>query len=204
MTPSGKFARRKARGGKGLIPPNPKHWEKEHNGLDLRDDLSLGLLDRLDHSAAFTLLPNVVVCPHGEVPAARKYIEHLRGTGRSSFSGIAIVLPYGTELVCYNDAHPDNRIRSTLMEEFFHIHLQHPRSRIRVYADDGSARSYNKRVEEEAFGSGAAALVPYAGLKSAAETGSSVGEIAQMYEVSEDLVLFRAKVTKCYKLVRRK
>jgi hypothetical protein len=67
-------------------------------------------------------------------------------------------------LVIYNDSHPHCRVRATLMEEFFHLWLGHPPSVLRFYRDD-LARSYNKAVESQAYGSGAAALLPYRSLR---------------------------------------
>src|SRR6266496_175246 len=95
------FDRRRARNGKGLLPPNPKHWENEHNALDLRSDLGLAFELRLSVEDAFALLPNVHVVPHGDVLAARSFIDHFRGPGRANWSGLAIHID-GQELVLYN------------------------------------------------------------------------------------------------------
>jgi hypothetical protein len=87
------------------------------------------------------------------------------------------------------------------MEEFFHLRLGHRPSTIRYYATPGSARTFDRRIEDEAFGSGAAALVPYTALRELAETHSP-GDIARHFKVSVDLIFFRAKVTKCYRLLK--
>lgn len=134
----------------------------------------------------------------GEIPAAAKYIAHLRGAGRASWSGFAIRLESGEDLVVYNDAHSQNRIRTTLMEEFFHLRLQHPRTVIRVLSD-ASGRSYDGGVEQEAYGSGAAALVPYATLKARVTGGDGTGALAEHFGVSTDLILYRLKVPRLYR-----
>lgn len=197
----GNFARRKARGGKGLIPPNPKQWDNEHNGLDLREKLGLDLDAPLRHAAAFALFPNVTVLPHGAIPMAQMHIDHFRDGGSSAWSGVAIPLPDGGVFVVFNDSHPMTRVRATLMEEFFHLWLGHPATKVRVYQDRG-ARTYNAGVESEAYGSGAAALVPYRTLKQRILAGEPTRRISSFLEVSEDLVVFRAKVTKLYDKIR--
>ncbi len=198
------YARRKARGGKRLLPPNPGQWEIEHNGLDLRDDLGLGLDVRLPTEAAFKLLSDVLVVPHGELPAAQVYLDHFRDGGRSAWSGMGIPLPEGGTMVLFNDSHPPARIRSTLMEEFFHLRLGHPATSIRFYGGDEAHRTHDPAVEGEAYGSGAAALVPYRALRTMLKARQPVGRIARLFEVSADLVIFRAKVTKLYGLFRRR
>jgi len=197
------FAQRKPRAGKGLLPPNPKQWGNEHNALDLRDTLNLAIDARLCPEAAFELLPDVIVVPHGEIPMAQIHIDHFRKQGLRNWSGVGIPLPDGSTLVVFNDAHPPKRIRSTLMEEFFHLRLKHPPSVVRVYNDKGAFRNYDGAIEGEAYGSGAAALLPYAYLKRMVEEGRSAGVIANAMDVSTDLVFFRAKVTKLYQRLRR-
>jgi hypothetical protein len=198
------YAQRRARGGKGLLPPNPGQWEIEHNGLDLRDDLGLGLDVPLPTDAAFNLLTDVLVIPHGELPAAQTYLDHFRDGGRRAWSGMGIPLPEGGTLVVFNDSHAPARIRATLMEEFFHLRLGHAATSVRVYVGDGAHRSHDSAVEGEAYGSGAAALVPYKTLRKMLRAGQSVGRIARLFQVSADLVIYRAKVTKLYGWLRRR
>jgi hypothetical protein len=90
------------------------------------------------------------------------------------------------------------------MEEFFHLKLGHPTTSIRIYGGDRTSRTHDPAVEGEAYGSGAAALVPYRPLRTMLEAGHSVGKIARLFEVSPDLVIFRAKVTKLYRLLGRR
>jgi hypothetical protein len=200
------YARRRARGGKGLIPPNKTQWDNEHHALDVRDGLKLDVADPLPaiQDVYQPLLPTVSIIPHGEVPAAAIFLDHLRRTGRSSWSGLSLPMGNGLVWVIYNDAHRDTRVRATLMEEFFHLYLGHPPSHIRVMTSgDGVNRSYNPDVEHEAYGCAAAALVPYAGLRQMVLGGLMVSRIAAHYRVSPQLVLFRLKVTRLYSKMRR-
>lgn len=196
-------ARRRQRVGSGLLPPNPKQWENEHNGLDLRGDLGLSLNCALPCEAAFGLLDDVTVLPHGAVPNAQEAIQYLRGPGAGVWSGLALPVQSGGVLVLFNDSHARTRVHATLMEEFFHLRLGHRPTTIRLYAGDGAERSYNRSVESAAFGSGAAALVPYRALKGRVQEGTSTAKIARAFEVSEALVSFRLKVTRLFRAGRR-
>jgi Zn-dependent peptidase ImmA (M78 family) len=146
-------------------------------------------------------VPNVTIFPHGDLPLANVYIDYFRRAGSRNWSGMAIDLKGEGVLVIYNDSHPPCRVRATLMEEFFHLWLGHPPRVLRYYGDD-SARTYNKAVENQAYGSGAAALVPYRALRARIRAGQSSADIADHFEVSRDLVLFRSKVTRLYSALR--
>jgi len=73
---------------------------------------------------------------------------------------------------------------------------------VRVYAENGSFRSHDSNLEMEAYGSGAAALVPYQPLRAMVEEGKLTLGIARFFKVSRDLVVFRTKVTKLYSRLR--
>jgi Zn-dependent peptidase ImmA (M78 family) len=124
--------------------------------------------------------------------------------GIKRWSGLAVRLPDDSEVVLYNDAHSFKRVRATLMEEFFHIRLHHPRSSIRILSGDTNARSFDGGIEEEAYASGAAALVPYVALRQMVSDGLSVPAIARVFNVSTDLVSYRLKVTKLFRRARRR
>jgi hypothetical protein len=113
------------------------------------------------------------------------------------------VVHEGVHVVVFNDSHPPNRIRASLMEEFFHVRLGHAPSKIRLYDANGRLRTYDGSVEKEAYGSGAAALVPFQTLKAWILDGVPVREISTRLAVSRDLVIFRAKVTKQYGRIRK-
>ena len=181
-----------------MLPPNPKQWDNEHNGLDLREDLTLTLDVELPHMQAFALVPHVTVLPHGAIPVAAKFAEYLRIEGRSNWSGFSLRIDDENELVLFNDAHPVTRVRATLMEEFFHLRLGHQRSVVRVLST-GAARSYDALIEHAAFGSGAAALLPYSALKRLLDEGQSIRTIANRFSVSDELVQYRLKVTRLYR-----
>lgn len=190
------IALRRARKGRGVLPPNPTRWEHEHNALDLRHELSLPLDRRLEHTDAFDLLPDVLVMSHLELKTDTSIHQHFQGTRSGNWSGMCVRYPNGVTLVMYNGYHPMRRTRATLMEEFFHLWLGHPTERLQLFGDGDGRRQYDGAKESEAYGSGAAALVPYQPLKSMLAAGKSVREVADHFLVSEPLVQFRIRVSK--------
>ena len=84
---------------------------------------------------------------------------------------------------------------ATLMEEFFHLWLESTRSGAAVFRWGWKARVVGDK-ESEAYGSGAAALVPYQAVKAMLTTGHTVRQIADHFFVSEALVHLRIRVTK--------
>lgn len=125
--------------------------------------------------------------------------QHLLGPASESWSGGACSLPDGMKLVILNPNHGAARTKATLMEEICHVFLAHQPNRLSVVTKDERGkvmnRDYRKTDEEEAYGVGAAALVPYAALKRLLLQGKTSREIGQHFRVSRELVEYRMKVT---------
>lgn len=196
------LALRSARRGKGLLPPNPKRWEHEHNGLDLRYELNLSNDDRLSERAAFELLPDVRVLSHKELNLSTAHMELFSGANSGKWSGMCVPCPDGDVAVIYNGYHPIRRIRATLMEEFFHLWLDHRPTHLRLLSNGHGGRDYDGDIESEAYGSGAAALVPYKALRAMIEAGHSKRAIADHFQVSEQLIEFRMRVARLFRRSR--
>lgn len=132
--------------------------------------------------------------------------SHLLGNGKDSWSGGAAsrVLPDGQKLIILNPTHGKNRHRATLMEEVCHVFLGHKPSRLAINKKDKQgnivARDYNAEIEEEAYATGAAALVPYRGIRKMALEGKTAAEMARHYGVSKALIEYRLKVSRLWDL----
>jgi hypothetical protein len=130
--------------------------------------------------------------------------ELLLGAASEAWSGGACSrpLPDGRRIVVLNPNHGTARTNATLMEEICHVFLGHTPNRLAVIADKESgktlARDYRKLDEEAAYAIGAAALVPFASLRSAVLKGKSAADVARHFRVSRDLVEYRLKVTRLW------
>lgn len=102
-----------------------------------------------------------------------------------------------TFYIIENQTHTSVRRRVSLMEEFSHIILGHEPSTVYLNPNALLAhRTFNDRQEREAYALGAATLVPYAGLKELLlQQSLTFAAIGEHYEVSEELIAYRAKVT---------
>ncbi|MGQ0540334.1 MAG: ImmA/IrrE family metallo-endopeptidase, partial [Blastocatellia bacterium] len=87
-------------------------------------------------------------------------------------------------------------------EEICHVFLGHKPSRLAIEKRDKDgriiARDYNHEIEEEAYATGAAALVPYRSLRDFVESGKTSAQIARHFNVSRALVEYRIKVSRLW------
>lgn len=152
---------------------------------------------------------NLLVVPFEHVAALSSSArEHLLGAGKDAWSGGAasIPLPDGRTLIILNPTHNKNRHAATLMEEVSHVFLGHKANELAVKDASGKTtktRDYNHAIEEEAYSTGAAALVPYSGLKMLIIEGRTAREIARHYGVSSALVEFRIKISRLWDLYEK-
>lgn len=183
----------------GDLPPGDKWRNFELKALALRDfartrrDLPLNPFD-------LARFANLIVLDFDQVQGLSDTArQHLLGAASEQWSGGACTLPNGMKVVILNPNHGPARTKATLMEEICHVFLGHRANRLSVVTKDERGkvmnRDYRKADEEEAYGVGAAALVPYAALKSLLLQGKAVREIATHFRVSRELVEYRMKVT---------
>ena len=188
------------------LPPGEKWRSYELKALGLRDFARVRLEYPLD---PFKLahFANLLVVKFEDIeglsPSAR---EHLLGQASEKWSGGACTLPNGMKLVILNPAHGRSRTNATLMEEICHVFLGHQPNRLGIVATDSKgklrSRDYQQADEEEAYGVGAAALVPYATLRRFVYEGKTSQDIARHFHVSRELVEYRLKVTKLWQLYK--
>lgn len=183
----------------GPLPPGQKWRDFELKAIALRDfarvksDLSLNPFD-------LARFANLLVVEFDQLKGlSERARQHLLGPASESWSGGACCLPDGMKLVILNPNHGPARTKATLMEEICHVFLAHQPNRLSVVTKDQRGkvmnRDYRKADEEEAYGVGAAALVPYAALKRLLLQGKTSREIGLHFRVSRELVEYRMKVT---------
>lgn len=130
--------------------------------------------------------------------------RHLLVDAAGSWSGgvLPVPLPNGRYLCMVNPTHPPRRNRITLMEEVVHIYRKHKPSGLTEVAPGLKVRSYEPEQEAEAYGVGAAVLLPWATFYHAINTGTPIDEIGDKYDVTPQLVEYRIKVTGATHLYR--
>jgi len=128
--------------------------------------------------------------------------KHIFQTGKDAWSGgvLAEPLPDGSRICILNPTHSLRRRKITLMEEIVHVHLRHVPTELRQRADGLQMRDYNKPQEEEAYGVGAAALLPWTRFFHEVNSGICVPDLAEKFQVSKGLIEYRIRITAASKL----
>lgn len=123
--------------------------------------------------------------------------QHLLVTARDRWSGGVLPhpLPNGKCVCILNPNHPRRRNRITLMEEIVHKHRNHVPTGLREIMPGLRARTYDRDQESEAYGVGAAALLPWSTFFHMINAGTHVADIAETYDVTTQLVEYRIKIT---------
>jgi hypothetical protein len=188
------------------LPPTKKGRHHEIRGLALREFAGL----RFDHQRLdpFSLAryANLFVASFDDIAPllSEEARQHLTTVGKHLWSGGAAshALPSGEKLIILNPTHHRNRQNATLMEEICHVFLGHEPSRLAVETRNKHgeviARDYNHAIEEEAYSTGAAALVPYTAIKRMVAEGMTSQQIAKHFRVSRQLVEYRIKVSRLW------
>jgi hypothetical protein len=187
------------------LPPTQKGRHHELRAQGLREFAGLRRDDEPLNPFDLARYANLLVIPVEEIKGlSSQTLDELLGTGKDKWSGGAAShkLPNGQKLIILNPTHGKNRHNATLMEEVSHVFLGHKPSRLAIENRDKNgnviARDYNADIEEEAYSTGAAALVPYSSLKRFVEEGKTAAQIARHFHVSRALVEFRIKISRLW------
>jgi len=208
------IARRRPFGLMGIIelPPTPKGRHHEIRAAGLREFAGLKRPEQRLDPFELAKYANLLVVPFEVIESqlSPESKTHLISEGKDMWSGGAAsqTLPDGRKLIILNPTHGVTRQAATLMEEICHVFLGHKPSRLAISRRDRSgkiaARDYDHEIEEEAYATGAAALVPYASLKKFVSAGKSSREIARHFGVSRALVEYRIKISRLWDLYKEK
>jgi hypothetical protein len=194
------------------LPPTQKGRHFELRGLGLRDFAGLTRDDQPLDPFELARSAQLLVASFDDIAPllSDEAKQHLTGDGKELWSGGAAShpLPNGQKLIVLNPTHGRARQKATLMEEISHLFLGHRPSRLAIENTrrDGKvvARDYNHSIEEEAYSTGAAALVPFSALKRMVASGRTSHEIARHFQVSRALVEYRIKVSRLWDVYRER
>ena len=109
-------------------------------------------------------------------------------------------LPDGTFLCILNPSHTRERQKISLMEEIAHRHFGHEPSRITLSGDGLCIRDFSREDEAEAYGVGAAALLPWVTFFPVLNVGRTIEELTEIYDVTTELIEYRIKITGAFRL----
>ncbi len=188
------------------IPPTQKGRHHEVRAQGLREFAGLRSDEERLDPFELAKYARLLVVPFEDIEQSlsEETVRELLGSSKDKWSGGAAsrILPNGHKLIILNPTHPRNRHMATLMEEISHVFLGHKPSRLAIERRDRHgnliARDYNAAIEEEAYATGAAALVPYGGLKKLIARGKTAGEMARHYGVSRALIEYRIKISRLW------
>lgn len=187
------------------LPSTQKGRHQEIRATALREFAGLRFDDEPLDPFALAKYAKLFVAPFEMIESlSEETKKHLLGEGKDLWSGGAASakLPNGQRLIILNPTHGKNRHNATLMEEVCHVFLGHKPSRLAIKNTNKEgkaiARDYHAEIEEEAYGTGAAALLPYTALKRMVGEGKTAAEIAKHFNVSRALVEFRIKICRLW------
>ena len=167
----------------------------EEQALQLRAILQLSALQVLDPYRLAQQMNVQVVMLHQLTRDPPPLLQQLLAEANmDEWSGGAIPIGPGKYLAILNHRHAPTRNRATLMEELAHIYLGHQPSQL-VIRGEKVERLYQPWQEKEAYGVGAAALVPIPVLAWGQQLKSPAKRLARYCQVSEALVQFRSELT---------
>jgi Zn-dependent peptidase ImmA (M78 family) len=167
-------------------------FKTEANSLarDVRSELCLGALDRLDPYVLTEHLAIPVVALSSMV-AASQGAAHLLNKDPGAFSAVT-VFAGSKRTILHNDGHSDGRVSSNITHEAAHGLLQH---RPTPAMDDRGCRLWDQDIEDEAQFLAGALLVPEDAALSIARGRFSKPEAASHFGVSEKMIQYRLNVT---------
>ncbi len=188
------------------LPPTQKGRNFEIKAIGLREFAGLRRDDERLNPFDLAKYANLLVASFEQIEPflTEETKAHLLKDAKDKWSGGACsqTLYDGRKLIILNPTHGKNRQNATLMEEVCHVFLGHKPSRLAIENVNKYgkpiARDYRENDEEAAYSVGAAALVPYSGLRRMINEGKTSREIAGHFNVSRELVEYRMKISRLW------
>lgn len=172
--------------------------EANNIAIEVRNELDLGVLDRLDprRLADFLEIPIVDLSDFiSEAPA----VSHLLEVEVDAFSAVTVFA--GTRrTIVHNDGHAPARQNSNLAHELAHGLLLHPPT---PALDDTGCRYWNQDIEDEATWLAGVLLVPEPATIEIARGTWTRPEAARHFGVSTQMIRYRVNMTGAVRRVQR-
>jgi Zn-dependent peptidase ImmA (M78 family) len=138
----------------------------------------------------------------GLTEAEKNYMQDLHG---DHWSGgfVPTALPDGSRLCMLNPDQSYRRQKITLMEEIAHSFIGHSPTVLSM-SGESRYRDFNKKQEHEAYGVGAAVLLPWRLFFPMLNRGDNVASLSEAFDVTRELVQYRIKVCGAFPLYSKR
>ena len=171
----------------------------EKHADELRSIAGIHQGERFDPIVCLNRFDAVLIGPELLEALPLEVREAVDNLSVKEFSGGAQALPDGRLMIIANPKQTTERLRVTIMEEIAHRHLGHKPTLITSGPGGEGHRTYNSTLENEAYWTAAATLLPRFNIYQSIWRCESAAHIAMKYGVSIELVEFRIKILNLWK-----
>jgi hypothetical protein len=180
-------------------PPSPTFMRSlEEHAIELRRRAGVGPTEPFDPNTAAIRLGVTIISLDNLPQMPPEDRELLSKVDARVWSGVGLPLPGGGVLVILHPRQTKERAAVTIMEEVAHAYYGHAPSHMLPQFGGFVQREYDPKVEQEAYWTAAAALLPSAVVARSVWQGRSAEELAADYGVSVELVEFRIKTLRLW------
>lgn len=164
----------------------------------IREKAGVGLRGRFDPFAHAERL-GVHIAHPADVGALPEELRRLiAGIDAGVWSGMARALPDGRLLILLNPNQSRERANVTVLEEVAHAYYSHKPTRIAPGVSGLPEREYDPAMEQEAYWTAGAALLPMKEVALAVYRGRTAGELGAAFGASVELAEMRIKTLRLW------
>jgi hypothetical protein len=165
----------------------------EEHAMQLRVRAGIGPLEPFNPRTLAEQAHLELAYPENIHDLPSEVLEYVSNIDPKAWSGMGKSLPDGKLLVVLNPNMTPERESITIMEEIAHIHFGHQPSELLAYPKGFEQRKYNKQIEQEAYWTAGATVLPSKAVALAVWRGETAEDLAIKYEVSVELAEMRIK-----------
>jgi hypothetical protein len=164
----------------------------EKQASSIRQQAKIGPLERLyPRSLEKPFRIKFVSLEDMEADVSPEILEAFKSMSAKDWSGSGLEMPNDRLIVMLNPNQTVERENVTIMEEVSHKHWRHKPSQLIQLPGGFTKRVYNRAVEQQAYWTAAATLLPAFAIAQAIWTRDSMETIATKYGTSLELVKMR-------------
>lgn len=165
----------------------------EQQAMILRQRAGVGPLDPFDPQRLLAQARLKIAYPKNVDDLHSDVLDYFSTLDPTTWSGMGRALPDGKLLVLLNPNMTPERESVTIMEEVAHVHYGHQHSELVTHPTGFEQRKYNKQIEQEAYWTAAAVLLPGKAVAFAVWRGETAEDLMTAYNVSIELAEMRIK-----------